>query len=118
MDDRQGIRQLFWHRVMIGDDQIQADLSRQGGFSCTGYSAINGDNQTIGIRLMQLSQCIAVQTVAFFQSAWNVVVDLRSGQLQTLLENGGRCHAIDVVIAINGDAAILLYRLYNLLCRL
>ena len=59
---------------------------------------------------MQLLQCGMIQTVAFFKSTWDVIVNRRMTQLQAMPQDTRAGNAIDVVVAVNRNAAFVLNR--------
>ncbi len=102
MDDCGGLRQRGRKLVMVGDDQFQAEFRGNGGFGDGRDAAINGDDD-FRPRGGELTQSFVVEAVAFFEPARDVEIRLAAEQAQALQQERGGRHAVDVVVAVDGD---------------
>ena len=72
MDDRRGLGQHGPGLVMIGDDQLQAELARQGGLLDAGDAAIDRDQQ-VRLAVAPGADGVGVQPVALLDAVRHVV---------------------------------------------
>ena len=72
VDNGAGVRQLCLALVMVGDDQVDAQLPAQGRFFYGGDAAVDRDDEPHMLRV-QPGNGVAVQAVALFQTAGDVV---------------------------------------------
>jgi hypothetical protein len=75
---------LIAHLVVVGDDQLQAELPCESSLLDARDSAIHRNQQPPGILLVELPDGVAVESVTFFQTGRNVIVYGPSGQLQAV----------------------------------
>ena len=104
MDQDCGIGQLITNMVMVGDDQFETQALGQCRFFDAADSAINRDEQALRVFLMEFGNRFGIDSVAFFQPAWNVIVNGGSGQLQAVPQQAGGGDTIDVIVTINRNA--------------
>src|SRR5690349_14903763 len=103
MDDGRRIGQRGAKFVMIGDDQFESKTARRVGLRNTGNAAIDGNDQFRSLLSQDLKRFV-VESVAFINSVRNVISDLAAEQAQALHEQAGAGDAVDIVVAIDGDA--------------
>ena len=102
MDDGRGVGQLGARLVVVGDDQLDAQLAGQGRLFHAGDAAIHGDDQ-LGPVGGQAADGLGVQPVAFVDAMGDVVAGLGAEQFQAEPEDGRAADAVDVVVAVDGD---------------
>ena len=108
VDDRVGLRQRPADRVVVGDDQLDAQLARQLGLAHRRDAAIDRDDQLGLVLGRQLAQGLGIDPVAFLDAMGDVVLDVGGpGQPQARPQDAGAAHAVDVVVAVNDDLAII-----------
>ena len=107
MHDGDGIRQDRPRLVMVGDDQIHAELAGHVGGLERRDAAIDGD-ENARARLGQGAHRLAVEAVAFLDPMGDIEIDLGAEQGQQLPEDGDAGDAVDVVVAVDGDLLFLL----------
>ena len=88
--------------MVVGDDQVDAQLAGQGRLLDAADPAIHGDQQ-IGLIGGQRADGFGVQPVAFVDAMGDVVADFGAEQFQAQPENRRAGHAVDVVVAVDGD---------------
>ena len=107
MDQHVGRGQFRTDRVVIGHDQLEAQLARQ---PCLGHrrdAAIDGDNQRLRMLFGQPPQGLAVDPIAFLDPVRNVINHLAcAGQLQAGPEDAGAADTVHVVIAVDDDGPV------------
>ena len=86
--------------MMIGDDQVESQLT--GHIRCLKGPdpVIDSDDQTIPI-LRSLFQCILLNAVSFFQSPGHVKTDRGTQHFQGPLQDYGGGNAVDIIVPIN-----------------
>ena len=97
--------------VMIGDDEFEADLLRVARLIDGGDAAINRDDD-LDAFIAQRAQRIAIESVSLFDSMGHIGShgERRCQRAQHVPENRGGHHAINVVIAVNGDLPMRAHR--------
>ena len=90
---------------MVGDDQFESEFLGQCGFRDAGDAAVDRDDEAIGIVFVQRADRVAVESVTFFETTGDVVVDVRAGEREAMPEDGRGGHAVDVVVAVDGDSS-------------
>ena len=104
MDDHVGRRELGADRVVVGDDQLDAQLARERGLGDRRDAAVDRDDQRVRLRLGQLAEGLGVDAVAFLDPVRDVVDDVAgTGQLQAGPEDARAADAVDVVVAVDDD---------------
>src|SRR5262245_13288361 len=73
-DNRRG-RQRWFGLMMIGDDQFETELAGDVGFGVAANAAIDSDDH-LSAAQRDLPQGVGVQAIAFFQTVWNVELDV------------------------------------------
>ena len=108
MDDRVGPRHRRADRVVIGDDQLDAQLTRQLGLAHRRDPAIDRDDQAGLVFDRQLAQGFGIDPVPFLDAVGDVVFNIAgAGQPKARPQDAGAAHAVDVVVAVNDDLAIV-----------
>ncbi len=102
VDDRQGARQLGVRLVMVGDDQIDAEVAGPPGRFRAANAAVDRHDQLHALAVQPFDGG-GLQAVAVGQPFGNEVADVGAQQLQRAAKDDGRGDAVDVVIAVNGD---------------
>ena len=103
MDDRRvGQRPVRARRVVVGDDDVQPRSARGRHLVDGRDRAVDGDEQLRPARGEPLDGR-AREPVAVVDPARQVPVDVRAERPQRPHEHRGRAHAVDVVVAVDGD---------------
>ena len=118
MNQHRRIRQRFTKRMVVGHNQFQTQFFRQRRFDHAADSTVHRHQQPLRIVAMQLPNRITIQPITLFQTTRNIVIDLRTTELQTVPQQTGRSHAVNVVIPINCNPATRFERLNNSVRRL
>ena len=92
--------------VMVGDDQLQAQLAGRLRLGQAGDAAIDRDDQRRPA-LGQRPQRLVVQPVAFFEPIGHVVRHIGPEQPQADNEDRRAGHAVGVVVAIDDDLSLV-----------
>ncbi len=106
MHEARRLRQGGTDLVMVGDDKLQAQFAGQGRLGDAADSAIDADQQSLRVFLVQLPDGVAIEPVSLFEARRDVEVDAASRQLDAVPQEGRGRHAVDVVIAVDRDAAL------------
>ena len=102
------VGQVGADRVMVGDDQLEAELARQIGLGHGRDAAIDRDDQLGPVLGRQPPERLGIDPVALVDPVGDVVVDvLRPGQAEAGPEDARAADAVDVVIAIDDDLPAL-----------
>ena len=103
VDHRQGGRQCALRLVMIGDDEIDAELARAQGRLAGANAAVDRDDELHAFA-MQAIDCRRLQAVTVAQPLGDEVHDVATEQLEGATQDDGRGDAVDVVVTVDGDA--------------
>ena len=103
VDDGDGPRQRGVRLVVVGDDQVDAERARVVGRFGGPDAAVDGDDEPGAVRV-QTFDCRRLQAVSVAQTFRNEVHDVGAEQFERSTQDHGRRHAIDVVVAMDGDA--------------
>ena len=102
IDHRQRRRQLRVRLVMIGDDQIDAELARAPRRLGAADAAIHRHDQRDAVGVQPLDRR-RLQAVAVLQPLRDEVDDVGAEQLERAAQDHGRRDAVDVVVAVDRD---------------
>ena len=102
MDDGRRLGQLRRRLVVIGDDQLQAELAGQGGLFHGGDAAIDRD-QHRRLAVAPGADGLDVQPISFLDAMGHIVADLGPQHLQTEPEDRRAGNAVDVIVAVDHD---------------
>ena len=97
-----GARHAAAQFVVIGDDEIQADVARVLRFGNRARAAIHGNRQAHAIRL-QFVERPGVQAIAFLKAVRDVDTAVCAQRGQHFLQQRTGRHTIAIVIAVDGD---------------
>src|SRR5260370_33058151 len=100
---RQGLARL----MMIGNDQFEAQALGLLGLFEAGDATVHRDHH-LGAAGRDLPEGFAVQAVTFLQAMGNVEVRLASQKPESLEKNGAAGDAVNVVVAVYANPAIVL----------
>ena len=101
-----GFGQLFRQLVMVGDDDGHATLFRQRDFIEIGDAAVHGQQQSAFLR-EQLNR-VGVQPIALFVARGDIRADVLCAEVAQGFEHDARrADAVDIVVAVDGDAPLL-----------
>ena len=102
IDHGGAVGQALLALVVIGDDELHAELSAHVGLVQCGNAAVHRDDQphALGRELFDGGR---IQAVALLQPAGNVIKAVRAQRAQAFDQKTGGRDAIHVVIAENGD---------------
>ena len=107
MNQHVGRREIGPDRVVVGHDQLHAQLTRQRGLGHRRDAAIHRDHQRGLVSLGQPAQGLGVDPVAFLDPVRNVIVHVTgAGQFQTGPEHARAADAVDVIIAVDDDRPV------------
>jgi hypothetical protein len=95
-----GCRQPFGQAVVIGDDELKADLAGHVGLGHTGDPAVDRDDQVSSIGL-EPPESVGIEAIPFVESVWHIPAGLGMNRLQTVEQDGGGRHAVGVVVAVD-----------------
>ena len=100
---RARIGQLVVRFVMVGDDQVDAELAGAARRFRRADAAVDRDDQlhAFGVEAIDGAR---LQTVAVGQPFGNEVADVGAEQLERAPQNHGGRDAVDVVVAVDGNA--------------
>jgi hypothetical protein len=103
IDDRDGIRQIAVGLVVVGDDEIEAQLARASRRVGAADAAVHGDDDldALGVEPLERGR---LQAVAIAEPLGDEMRHLPAEQLERTAQNHGGRDAVDVVITMNGDA--------------
>ncbi len=105
IDHRERVRQFGVGLVVIGDDQIHAQLARAPRRFRAADSAVHGHDQADPVRVQPLHRD-RLQTVAVLQPLGDEMRHLAAEQLNRAPQDDRGRDAIDVVVAVDGDALL------------
>jgi hypothetical protein len=105
--NQEGIGELGGELVMVADDEFHAEFASEGGFIDAGDAAIDGEEEPRRVFLGERADGVRIESVAFVHPIRDVVVDLRTGEFQAVPEEAGGGNAVDIVVAVDGNAAFL-----------
>ena len=94
-------------RVVVGDDDVEPGGARRGDLVDRGDRAVDGHEQVGAARGEPLDRRRG-EAVAVVDPARQVPVDVGAERAQRADEHGGRADAVDVVVAVDGDAGAAL----------
>ena len=88
--------------MMVGDDEINAQLLTQLRLAHGGDTAVHGDDQldALGVELVNGD---GIQAVALLQTAGNVAHHIRAVAAEKIRQQAGGGDAVHVVVAEHGD---------------
>ena len=95
-------RQLVVRLVVVGDDQVDAELARPPRRFDAADAAVDGNDQRDAVGVQPLDGR-RLQAVAVAQPLGNEMDDVAAEHLERATEDDGRRDAVDVVVAVNGD---------------
>ena len=95
-------RQLVVGLVVIGDDQVDAELARAAGRFGAADAAVDRNDQPDAVGVQPFDRR-RLQTVAVAESFRDEVDDLAAEELQRPAQDDRRGDAIHVVVAVDGD---------------
>ena len=107
IDHRERIRHLLAHRMVIGDDHIQAALVSVFNFLQRANTAVHCDHKVCTI-VFQLAQCGTVEAIALVYPVWNIRLDVGTHCPQSQHQQRRTRHAVRVEVAIDDDLFALL----------
>ena len=105
--DHRAVRQLVRGVVVVRDDDVQPQLPAEAHLPDRGDAAVHRQQQVVLGR--EAADGGLVQAVALAVAVRDVVADGEADLAQIEHEQGGRGHAVGVVVAVDADA--LLFRL-------
>ena len=91
---------------MVGDDDAHAGRVDMGDLLDGGRAGIDGDEQAHAL-LAELVDGGNMQAVALRQAVGDIIKAVRAQRAQRVDQDNGGGHAVDVVVAVNGDAFAL-----------
>ena len=103
VDHRERARQLDVRLVMVGDDEIDAELARPPRRVHAADAAVHRDDEpgALGVQAFERRR---LQAVAVAQPFGNEVDDVGAEQLERPAQDDGRGDAVHVVIAVHRNA--------------
>ena len=102
VDDRDRVGKLLLALVVVGDDEVDAELSAQLRLVVGRDSAVHRDDQ-IDLLAAELADGDLVEAVALLEPRRDVGDDPRADALEKVSQQGGRGDAVDVIVAEDGD---------------
>ena len=94
--------------MVVGDDQVDAQLPGVGGLLHGGDAVVHRDDQGIAL-VRQFFQRVPVHAVAALGAQGQFAAHLRAQVGEILVQNGGGGNAVHVVVAVNDDGLALLH---------
>ncbi len=114
---RTGIGEPLWRLVMVGDDNVHAQATRQSHFLPRRTPTIDRNQQAYP-RTGELSHGISIETIPFAGALWNVVRHLEAQLMKKRHQQRGGRDSVHIIIAVDGDAFALADGCYQALHRL
>ena len=102
VDDGERRRQLGVRLVMVGDDQIDAELARAPRRVGAADAAVDRDDQRDAVGVQPIDRR-RLQAVAVLQPLGDEVDDVGAEQFERAAQDDRRRDAVDVVVAVDGD---------------
>ena len=102
VDHRERRRQLGVRLVVVGDDQIDAELARAARRLGAADAAVDRDDQRDAVGVQPLDRR-RLQPVAVLQPLGDEVDDVAAEQLERAAQDHRRRDAVDVVVAVDRD---------------
>ena len=99
----QRVRQLGVRLVVVGDDQIDAELAGAPRRLGAANAAVDRHDQLHAFGVQPIDRA-GLQAVAVGQPLGNEVADVGAQQLERAAQDHRRGDAVDVVVAVDGDA--------------
>ena len=96
-------RQLVVRLVVVRDDQVDAELARPPRRFDAADAAVDRNDQRHAVGLQPLDGC-RLEAVAVAQPLGDEMDDVAAEHLERATEDHRRRDAVDVVVAVNGDA--------------
>ena len=88
--------------VVIGDDQVDAELARAARRLGAADAAVDRDDQRHAVGVQPIDRR-RLQAVAVAQPLGDEVHDVAAEHLERAAQDDGRGDAVDVVVAVDGD---------------
>ncbi len=110
IDDRDGGWKRRTGLVMVGDDQIDAQLTSPDGRLHPANPAVHRDAQLHAVLVQPIDRGW-LQAIAVAQAVGNEVTNVSAEQLECAAKNDCGGDAVDVVVAVDGDALVIRQRL-------
>ena len=101
--DRQRARQVHVGLVVVGDDQVEAQLARALRGLHPADAAVHGDDEQRAVGVQPLDRR-RLQAVAVLQPLGDEVDDVGADELQRPAQDHRRGDPVHVVVAVHGDA--------------
>jgi hypothetical protein len=114
MDQGAGVGQFGAEVVMVGNDELQAQVARGLRLGGAGDAAIDRDDHGRAA-LGQRGEGLAVEPVALVQPMRHVVADLGAGEPQRLPKDRRAAYAVGIVVAVDDDGPPLVNRVAHAL---
>ena len=102
VDDGIGRRQGLSRLMVVGDDDGHAEAVRIGDGLARLYPAVRSDDES-GPLLVGIINRRCLQIIAVALAVRNPVLKLRAQRRQGTDINGGRSHAVHIIVAVNKD---------------
>ena len=102
MDNGRGVGQLRARLVMVGDNQIDAQLPGKRRLFHAADAAIDRDDQIDFFRRFRADR-LGAQPVTFVEPVGDIIAHVGPQQFQAHIEQGRAGHAVDVVIAVDAN---------------
>ena len=112
VDDRFGLGQLVVALVMVGDDDLHAELARERDLLVRGDARVHGYHQARAASV-QLLHRLPRQTVALAQTVRDIIFTGCARRAQVIDQRAGRGDAVDIVVSVDHDALAALDRAAN-----
>ena len=98
--------------VMVGDDQIDAELARAPRGLGAADAAVDRDDQRHALGMQPVDRR-GLEAIAVLQPFGDEVDDVAAEQLERPAQDDGRGDAVDVVVAVDGDPLLAGQRLFE-----
>ena len=112
VDDGHGVRKLRRRLVVIGDDDVQPEVVRDGHLRSSRDAAVNGDDEARA-PLRQPAKRVNPEAVAIAIAMWDEHLDAGAKRPKCPLEQRSAAQAVHVVVAVNHDRLTTIERPFD-----
>ena len=92
--------------MVVGDDQIDSDHARMLCLLGCRYAAVNADDKAHALLVQAIDRGV-IKPIALADAVGDIRIAFEAAAAQPIGQQAGRCYAVNVVIAVNGDRLVL-----------
>ena len=100
VDDGDGLGERAFGLVVVGYDEVDAEFAGEPGLFVCADAAVGGDDEVDAL-LFERAEAVGVEAVPFFDAAREEIRDAGGQHGEEVVQQRGRSHAVDVVVAVD-----------------